>query len=98
MQTHILNLVYDLMFDDSDYGPTVAGEAKVLIGVFRNRETAQQVCDEFNPIIALAEKEQIVFPVQPYNQRLLERFGFDLNHIDQQGANFSLRIETFDLV
>jgi hypothetical protein len=86
------------MFDDSDYGPSCAGENDLLIGAYRCADTVQQICDEYNPVLALAEKEHIVFPVQKNNQILLDRFGFTLDGIDQQGANFRLCVKIFDLV
>ena len=98
MKVYVLALTYDIMFEDSDDGETYAGGGQKILGIFRQREDAQQVCDEYNPILSLAKKERIVFPVQRYNQKILDRFGFTLDSLDQNGENFVLSIETCDLV
>lgn len=98
MKAYVLCLKYDIMFEDADDGKTYAGDGQKILGIFRNAEDAQQVCAEYNPILSLAEKERIVFPVQQYNQKVLDRFGFTLDSLDQNGENFVLSVQAFDLV
>ena len=96
-QVHIVSLVYDIMFNDSDNGPTCAGEGRRLLSVHKTREEADKVAAELNPILKLAAKESIVFPIQANNLALKNRIGATLHDIDGDGEEFQAKVESFDL-
>ncbi len=94
---HILTLGYDIRFYDADDGASYAGEGQKIVSVHTDREQAEAVAAEFNPVFALAEKEHTVFPIQPFNQRIQDRFGFTCHRFDD-AYNFKLTVESFDVV
>ncbi len=99
MQTvHILILVYDITFNDSDDGSCYAGEGCKIIAVYDNYELAKAIVDEFSPILTLAEKETTIFPIQKYNLMIKNKFGFILHDVDSDGENFKLTIITRDVI
>ena len=93
-EIHILSLQYDIEFHDSDEGRCYAGEGRRIISVQKNKACVNAIISAFNPILAQAEKENIVVPIQPFNRRLRKQFGFDLHDIDN-GYNFKLIVETY---
>ena len=93
---HVLSLVYDIMFNDSDNGSTCAGTGRRLISVHKSREEADKIAAELNPIIAQAEKETIVFPVQKFNSIVKDRLGATLHDVESDGEEFHLVVESFD--
>jgi hypothetical protein len=97
MKVHILRLVYDIMFNDSDHGSCYAGRGEKLISVHKDLKTAQDIADEFNPILKQAEEETIVYPVQPYSKQIQKKFGFTPNDIPDDWHNLELRVDSYDV-
>lgn len=93
----ILTLVYEILFRDSEEGACYAGEGRKILSVHTRRDEADAIADEFNPILSLAEKERIIFPVQKYNGAIKARFGFTLDGIEEDGCKFRLVVEDFDV-
>ena len=92
----ILTLTYSIRFRDSDEGNCYAGDGMRILSVHTSRETAEQIASEFNPILSLAEKETVVYPVQKFNRAVKAKFGFTLDSIDD-GYDFKLKVEDFDV-
>ena len=95
-QFSILELKYNIRFRDADEGDCYAGEGTKLIGVYSSESNVQAIADKFNSIIAQAEKEHIVFPMQKYNRAIKEAFGFTLHDIDN-GYDFKLKVSTYQI-
>jgi hypothetical protein len=92
----IVSLSYEIMFDDADDGRCFAGNGLKIVRAFATEAAARQFAEKWNPIITLAESEEIVFPVQPNNAQLKEEMGFTLHDIDD-GRKFSLVIQNLDV-
>ena len=92
----LIILQYDINFNDADDGDCYAGEGQRIIKAFSNRNIADELVHKMNPIISLAEKETIVFPVQRNNREVRKEFGFTLDHIDD-GYNFKLVVEEIEV-
>ena len=92
----ILSLKYSISFRDADSGDCYAGEGSKMISAFANEADAKAIADKFNPIIKLAEKDSIVFPIQSNNQILKDEFGFTLHNIDD-GYDFELVVQTMEI-
>lgn len=97
MKVHILRLVYDIMFNDSDDGSCYAGRGEKIISVHKDFKTAQDIADEFNPILKQAEEETTVYPVQPYSKQIQKKFGFIPNDIPDDGHNLELCVDSYDV-
>lgn len=97
MQVSILELKYDISFDDADDGKCFAGQGTRLIGVYESEEEALAIADKLNPILSQAEKEGTIFPVQKYNKQIKEAFGFVLHDIDDQGYHFKLVVSNHEV-
>ncbi len=93
----IVILTYKIQFNDADDGWCFAGDGQRILLVTGNREAAKRLCAEWNPIIALAEQETVVFPVQKYNKMLRRRFGITLDSVDQYARDFKLVAEEHEL-
>lgn len=89
-KVYLVILTYDIEFKDSDEGWCVAGEGTEIISAHNTKESADFDVNKYNPILALAEKETTVFPVQKYNRQLKDKFGFVLDNITQNGSSFKL--------
>lgn len=98
--THVnlLVLTWDKMFDDADNGWCYAGKGTQVLSVHRDETSAKAFVETFNPVLALAEKESIVFPIQKFNKQLKNIFGLTLDDIDSTGENFKLSVEMFELL
>lgn len=90
-------LEYSINFRDSDEGDCFAGDGQRVIGVYKERKNAESFARDFNPILAQAEKENIVFPTQKNNSIIKKQFGFTVHDIDD-GYNFKLCVEPYELV
>jgi len=95
-QIHIVQLSYNIIFNDADDGRCYAGDGLKIVRTFQNSELATSFIKEWNLVIALAEKENTVFPRQANNKKLHQEFGFDLHNIDD-GEKFQLKLETWDV-
>ena len=95
-EVHILTLVYDINFNDSDEGDSYAGEGCKILSVHTDRANAEAIAFEYNPVFSKAEEENTVYPVQKYNHLLKQKFGFTVHDIDD-GYDFKLSVETFDV-
>lgn len=96
MKISILSLKYNINFRDSDEGNCYAGEGTRLIKVFKNEQDAIELANKFNPIIAKAEKEKIIFPIQENNQKIKDVFGFTIDDIDNC-YECKLVVETYEV-
>ena len=96
MQIHILLLKYSISFHDADDGPCYAGEGTKIIKVFADKQSALEIANRLNPIFKLAEKEDIVFPIQENNAILKKELGFDRFYIDD-GYDFELVVESYEI-
>ena len=93
---HILLLKYSINFHDADDGDCYAGEGTKIIKIFANKETALEIANRLNPIFKLAEKEDIIFPIQENNAILKNELGFYRFDIDN-GYDFELIVESYEI-
>jgi hypothetical protein len=94
---NVVVLAWDIIFIDSDEGGCHAGEGLKLIKGFNDFEDAVHFINKWNPVIRIANKENIVFPIQPGNQALKDGLGFTLHNFDQDTQNFRLEIQTLEV-
>jgi hypothetical protein len=92
-QVTLLNLKYSISFNDADSGACYAGDGLRVLRVYQSESDAREVMEKFNPILAAAEKEKIVLPVQMYNKELKNEFGFVIHDVDS-GYDFKLELTT----
>jgi len=96
IKIYILTLTYYISFNDADDGECYAGEGRRIVSVHKDRTTADATASEFSQVFARAENESCIYPIQPYNNMLKEKFGFTVHDIDN-GYNFKLVVETLDV-
>lgn len=94
---HIISLVYDITFNDSDDGDCYAGEGSRIVKVLQDNKEADEFIKLWNPIFIAAESEHIVYPVQAYNKKIRKEFGFVLDDIDQNAEKFRLVKESWEI-
>lgn len=95
---YVVVLSYDVTFRDSDEGRCFAGEGLRLIKGFTDPQAAADFVAMWNPVISLANKESICFPVQPANLELKAGLGFTLHDFDQDEENYRLEIRKLEVV
>lgn len=89
---YLVVLCYEIEFRDADVGWCYAGDGQKNIRGFYSKQDADTLILKWNPIIANAEKETTVFPVQPNNAAIKQEFGFTLDNFDDARA-FKLIVE-----
>lgn len=94
---NVVVLAYDIIFNDADDGNSYAGEGLKLIKGFTDQQAAKDFIAKWNPVIELANREYIVFPIQPGNRELKAGLGFTLHDFDQDTENYRLEIQTLEV-
>ena len=89
----LVSLVWDIRFNDADDGDCYAGEGKKPVGLFNSEENANAFLTQWNLPISNAEKETIVFPIQPSSEIVKTGLGFTPYEIDDNGKGFTLKCE-----
>lgn len=82
MKIYLVYLVYDIIFDDSDYGESYAGEGLYILKAFDSEIKAQDFISKNLLTFKDASKEIWSFPMKPYRQKLKDEFGIDLHDIE----------------
>jgi hypothetical protein len=95
-EVFLLILNYSINFHDSDYGDCNAGDGKEILGAYKDAEKVNSIITEWNPVIKLAEKESIVWPIQPNNLKLKKFFDITLHDIND-GYNFHLTLKEMSI-
>ena len=93
----ILKLEYSINFNDADDGACYAGDGSRILSVHRLKKDADSIAKEFNDVVDLAEKEDVVFPIQKFNNILKDKFGITLHDISD-GYDFRLAVETHGVI
>lgn len=84
MKVYLVFLSYDIMFDDSDYGDSYAGEGRYDLKIFDSEDKAKMFIDKYQEVFQLAFKEnkRQVFPRLTNQQKLKDDFDIDLYSIE----------------
>lgn len=86
---YLVALQFKVNFHDADDGDCYAGDGQRILRVYSSEDAAGQLIPEWNPVIAAAEKETTMFPIQGHNLRIKKEFGLTLDEVSD-GYGFRL--------